>query len=95
MAFERFPFGKMDVNVILLHITMIAFNTLHKIGQIAMSYKEGLPYKHEGTRNRLRKVIDYLICIPGEFVCHANQWILRLWEHGPWYPIFREIFQFL
>ena len=92
MAFERFPSGKMDVNAILLPIAMIAFNTLRRIGQIAMSYKERLPYTHKGTRKRLRKVIDDLICIPGKFVCHANQWILRLWEHDPWYPIFREIF---
>ena len=34
MVFERFPSGKMDVNAILLHIAMIAFNTLRKIGQM-------------------------------------------------------------
>ena len=55
MAFERFPSGKMDVNAILLPIAMIAFNTLRRIGQIAMSYKERLPYTHKGTRKRLEE----------------------------------------
>ena len=95
MAFERFPSGKMDVNAILLHIAMIAFNTLRKIGQIAMSYKERFLTNIKVPESDLRKVIDDLICIPGKFVSHANQWILRLWEHDPWYPIFKEIFQSL
>jgi hypothetical protein len=38
MDLEKFPSGKKSVNVILLHITMVSFNTLHYIGQTVMGF---------------------------------------------------------
>jgi hypothetical protein len=44
MGIERLPSGKFSVNTVLLHIAMVAFNTLRLIGQTALSVKEDLPY---------------------------------------------------
>ncbi len=92
MNVEKFPSGKMAVNSLVLHIAMIAFNTLRFIGQQALGLKDLLPYKHKGRRKRLRKVIDDLIRISCKLVHHANQWKIRLWEHDPWYPVFSKLF---
>lgn len=93
MDVERFPSGKLAVNAILLHLAMIAFNTLRIIGQKAMKHSHDLPYKHRGERKRLRKVISDLIRISCKVVFHANRWILRLWEDDPWLRVFRKLYQ--
>lgn len=93
MNIEKFPSGKMNVNSLLLHIAMIAFNTLRYIGQQALRFKHLLPYKHNVKRKRLRKVIDDLIRVACKLVYHAKQWKIKLWLHDPWYPVFKELFQ--
>lgn len=93
MNVERFPSGKFAVNAIILHLAMIAFNTLRKIGQTALLFSKDLPYKHKGKRKRLRKVIDDLIRIACQMVHHANKVILKIWEHDPWLDVFRNIYQ--
>lgn len=93
MDVERFPSGKLAVNAILLHLAMIAFNTLRFIGQRAMEYPQDLPYRHRGKRKRLRKVISDLIRVSCKVVFHANRWILRLWEDDPWLKIFQKLYQ--
>lgn len=95
MDVERFPSGKMGVNAIILHIAMVAFNTLRLIGQKALSFTDALPYKHKGKRKRLRKVISDLIRIPCKIIRHANRWKMLFWEHDPWYPVFKKIYQSL
>ena len=92
MDFERFPSGKKSVNAILLHIAMVAFNTLRYIGQTAMGFSSDLPYKHKGKRKRLRKVISDLIRISCKVVHHANTWTLRLWDKDPWLAVFRKVY---
>ncbi len=61
MGVERLPSGKFAVNAVILHIAMVAFNALRLIGQTALLFKTDLPYEHNVTRKRLRKVIDDLI----------------------------------
>jgi hypothetical protein len=93
MGVERFPSGKMAVNSLILHISMIAFNTLRFIGQKALNFKKLLPYEHRGKRKRLRKVIDDLIRVSCKIVRHSNQWKIKLWQHDPWYPVFSELYR--
>lgn len=93
MSVERFPSGKMSVNSLILHISMIVFNTLRFIGQKALKFKELLPYKHRGKRKRLRKVIDDLIRVSCKIVRHSNQWKIKLWQHDPWYLVFAELYR--
>lgn len=93
MDFERFPSGKKAVNAILLHIAMVAFNTLRFIGQTALGFVSELPYKHKGKRKRLRKVISDLIHISCKVVRHANRWVLRLWNNDPWLLVFQKVYQ--
>jgi hypothetical protein len=95
MNVEQFPSGKMKVNHLILQIAMLAFNTLRLIGQLSLSKKELLPYKTKVSRKRLRKVISDLIFIGCKIVTHARKKILRLWEHDPWFPIFKEIYQII
>ena len=95
MDVERFPSGKMGVNSIILQIAMVAFNTLRLIGQKALSFRSYLPYKHKGKRKRLRKVISDLIRVSCKVTRHSNRWKIMLWEHDPWYPVFKKIYQSL
>lgn len=93
MDVERFPSGKKAVNAIILHIAMVAFNTLRMIGQTAIGFNDELPCKHKGNRKRLRKVISDLIRIACKVVHHSGKWIVRLWDHDPWYPVFKKLYQ--
>ena len=95
MDVERFPSGKMSVNAIILHIAMVAFNTLRMIGQTALQFKDDLPYKHKGLRKRLRKVIVDLVIIGCKVVQHANRWTIRLRQRDPWYRVFKKIYHVL
>ena len=97
MDVERLPSGKFKVNSVILHLAMIAFNTLRKTGQSAMGYPEDLPYQHTGSRRpkrkRLRKVIDDLMRISCRLVYHARRWIMKFYIGDPWYPVFRKIYE--
>ena len=77
---ERLPSGKFSVNEIILHTSMIAFNTLRFIGQTALQNLELLPYCHKGKRKLLRKVIDDLIRISCKVVNHAHSMVIKIWE---------------
>lgn len=92
MNVERLPSGKFAVNTILLKLAMLSFNILRFIGQTALSFSEGLPYKTSSKRKRLRKVIDDLIRIAVKIVQHARQNILRLWYKDPWLASFRQVY---
>lgn len=91
MNIERLPSGKFSVNAMLLQIAMIAFNVLRFIGQQALNLKDDLPYKAGVLRKRLRKVIDDLIRIAVKVTHHARQIILKVWEHDPWLPCFKNL----
>lgn len=95
MGIERLPSGKFAVNALLLSIAMIAFNTLRMIGQTALSFREDLPYRTNVLRKRLRKVIDDLIRVGCKLAYHSRKWILRLWNHDPWLPVFRKLYETL
>jgi len=92
MNVERFPSGKLAVNTLLLHIAMIAFNTLRMIRQTALQFSKKLPYRHKGKRKRLRKVIDDLIRVSCKIVLHARKFMVKLWCHDPWYAVFRSTY---
>jgi len=93
MGIERLPSGKFAVNTLLLYIAMIAFNALRMIGQTALSFKDDLPYKTNVFRKRLRKVIDDLIRVGCKLVHHARKWLLKLWNHDPWVPVFKKLYE--
>ena len=92
MNVERLPSGKFSVNEIILHTSMIAFNTLRLIGQTALQNPELLPYRHKGKRKRLRKVIDDLIRISCKVVNHARTLVIKIWEKDPWYNLFKKLY---
>lgn len=92
MNVERLPSGKFAVNAMLLQIAMIAFNILRFIGQQALQLKSSLPYETDVFRKRLRKVIDDLIRVAVKIVTHSRRTILKLWEHDPWLPCFKELY---
>lgn len=91
MDFERLPSGKFGVNALLLHLAMVAFNTLRLIGQQTLELRELLPYRHGKQRKRLRKVISDIIRISCKVVSHSRQTILRFWEKEPWYKVFARL----
>ncbi len=93
MGIERLPSGKFAVNSVILHIAMIAFNTLSLIEQTALTFKEDLPYETKVLRKRLRKVIDDLIRVGCKIVHHAHIWWLKLWDHDPWLSVFSRLYK--
>ncbi len=93
MGIERLPSGKFNVNSVILHIAMVAFNALRFIGQTALAFKEDLPYEHKVIRKRLRKVIDDLIRVGCKIVHHAHIWWIKLWDHDPWLSVFTKLYK--
>ena len=93
MGVERLPSGKFAVNAVVLHIAMVAFNALRLMGQTALLFKTDLPYEHNVTRKRLRKVIDDLIRVGCKIVFHARTRWLKLWEQDPWLSVFSKVYK--
>lgn len=92
MNIEQLPSGKFGVNEMILHVAMIAFNTLRFIGQKALEMHQYLPYKTEVMRKRLRKVIDDLIRIAVKVVTHARTVFVKLWIKDPWLECFEKLY---
>jgi hypothetical protein len=95
MGVERLPSGKLDVNALVLTLSMVAFNTLRWIGQSALGWGSLLPIKLDPKtpmiRRRLRKVIADLIMIGCKLVQHGRSWILRISRSNPWLPVFMQL----
>jgi hypothetical protein len=72
---------------------MILFNILRYIGQAALTHAELLPYRHKGSRKRLRKVIVDIIRIAAKVVTHARSLYVKIWEHDIWYPLVIKLYQ--
>jgi len=92
MNIERLSSGKFITNALLLQLAMIAYNSLRKLGQKALTFKDKLPVKLNVTRRRLRSVIQDLMYIACKRVSHSNSIILKFGRHCPWFDVFRQLY---
>ncbi|MCF6176884.1 MAG: hypothetical protein L3J71_14080 [Victivallaceae bacterium] len=63
MNVERLASGKFKTNALLLQLAMIAYNSLRRLGQKALTFKDKLPVTLNIKHRRLRSVIQDLIYI--------------------------------
>jgi hypothetical protein len=87
MDVERLPSGKFMVNKIVLAVAMNAFNTLRILGQKSIEKKSRMYDK----RKRLDKVIREVICVAGKFVKRGRQFIFKINEKDPMFPVFLRL----
>jgi hypothetical protein len=91
IGLERFPSGKFAVNEMVLAVAMTAFNALRFLGQTALASNTYPAERRKVSRKRLGKVIAHIIQMAGKFVNHAGSYILRIYYHDPWYPVFVDL----
>jgi len=91
MNIERLSSGKFATNALLLQLAMIAYNSLRRLGQKALTFKDELPIKLNVTRRRLKSVIQDLIYIACKRISHSNSIILKFGRHCPWFDIFMRL----
>ena len=89
MDVERLPSGKFETNVLVLKLTVIAYNILRIIGQGTIG-KRATRQKRDVKRRRLRTVISDLIMIASHITNHARQLIMGLGKSNVWRHIFAD-----
>ena len=89
MDVERLPSGKFETNVLVLELTVIAYNILRMIGQGTIG-KRAPRQKRAVKRRRLRTVISDLIMMASHITSHARQLIMGLGKSNVWRHIFAD-----
>ncbi len=92
MDVERLPSGKFKTNQLVMHCTMLAYNILRMIGQIA-NQGDDLPMSKPAKRRRIRTVIQNLIYLAARLVSHARRYKLSFGRWSPWFPAYFRVYQ--
>jgi hypothetical protein len=93
MDLERLPSGTFATNELVLHLGMLAYNTLRFIDQAFLKNRPLMPIKKEVMRRRVASVIRDVIFTGCKLVRHANRWFIRMWERNPWLPAFQAVYR--
>jgi hypothetical protein len=86
---ERLPSGKFSSNYAIMLAGMLAFNLLRITGNELLGTQQ-VPGKR-GKRLRLRTVILNVMYMAGQYIEHARQNILRIYNGYQWTPAFEMI----
>jgi len=98
MDIERLPSGKFATNALVLECGLVAYNALRLCGQESLRQDkhlppdEQMPIRKRVRRRRLRSVIQDMIYMASRLVRHANRWLLALWKHNPWRPVWESVY---
>jgi hypothetical protein len=87
---ERLPSGKFDCNDLILHLAVLAYNSLRLIGQMGLS-GESSPVRHPAKRRRLKTVLQEIMCRAAQFIRKARQRVLDFGQHCPAFQSFVEV----
>lgn len=77
----------------------MAYNALRLSGQESLRADRGLPpeqkmpVRKRVRRRRLRSVIQDMIYMASRLVRHSNRWVLALWKHNPWRPVWQRVYE--
>jgi hypothetical protein len=86
---EKLPSGKFSSNYSIMLVGMLAFNLLRITGNALLGTKQ-VPGKR-GNRLRLRTVMLNVIYMAGQYIDHARQNILKIYNGYQWTPAFEMI----
>ena len=50
-----------------------------------------MPIRKKIQRRRLRSVLQDMIYQASRLVRHAHRWVLALWKHNPWRPVWQRV----
>jgi hypothetical protein len=98
MDLERLPSGKFATNALILECGLVAYNALRLCGQESlrqdkkMPPEQKMPIRKRVRRRRLRSVIQDMIYMACRLVRHSNRWVLALWKHNPWRPVWQTVY---
>jgi hypothetical protein len=98
MDIERLPSGKFATNALVLECGLVAYNALRLCGQESlrqdkkMPPDQKMPIRKRVRRRRLRSVIQDMIYMACRLVRHANRWLLTIWQHNPWRPVWENVY---
>jgi len=87
---ERLPSGKFDCNDLILHLAMLAYNSLRLIGQMGL-LGEFSPVRHPAKRRRIKTVLQEIMYRAAQFIRKARQLILDFGQHCPAFQAFVEV----
>ena len=87
---ERLPSGKFDCNDLILHLAMLAYNSLRLIGQRGL-LGEFSPVRHPAKRRRIKTVLQEIMYRAAQFIRKARQRILDFGHHCPAFQAFVEV----
>ena len=91
MNIEKLPSGKFKTNQLVLHLAMIAFNILRRIGQGIVQTKIKIPLKMNASRRRIGSIIKNIIMAPTKIVRHSNKIFAKFYENWKWYEAFEKL----
>ena len=77
MDLERLPSGTFATNELVLHLGMLAYNTLRSIDQAFLENRQLMPIKKDVMRRRVGSVIRDIISTGCKLVRHANRWFIK------------------
>ena len=72
---ERLPSGKFDCNDLILHLAMLAYNSLRLIGQTGLLGKAS-PVRHPAKRRRIKTVLQEIMYRAAQFIRRARKLVL-------------------
>jgi hypothetical protein len=99
MDIERLPSGKFATNALVLECGQVAYNALRLCGQESLRQDQKLPpeqkmpVRKRVRRRRLRSVIQDMIYMACRLVRHSGRWLLALWKHNPWRPVWQRVYE--
>jgi len=93
MDLERLPSGTFATNELVLHLGMLAYNTLRFIDQAFLENRQLMPIRKDVMRRRVGSVIRDIIFTGCKLVRHANRWFIKMWERNPWLPAFQAVYR--
>lgn len=92
MNIEKLPSGKFQTNQFVLHLAMIAFNVLRRIGQGIVQTKIKVPLKMNASRRRIGSIIKNIIMAPTKIVRHSNKIFAKFYENWKWLEAFEKFY---
>ena len=87
---ERLPSGKFDCNDLILHLAMLAYNSLRLIGQRGL-LGEFSPVRHPAKRRRIKTVLQEIMYRAAQFIRKARKLILDFGQHCPAFKAFVQV----
>ncbi|PZN85261.1 MAG: hypothetical protein DM484_01650 [Candidatus Methylumidiphilus alinenensis] len=87
---ERLPSGKFDCNDLILHLAMLAYNSLRLIGQTGLLGKAS-PVRHPAKRRRLKTVLQEIMYRAAQYIRKARKLVLDFGCQCPAFQAFALI----